>query len=495
MSSAVVELTDSPAAADDVGGVLAHLFGKGLLYSLVFLAQSAAAVVITPVITRLLGVAAYGEIASVTVIMVFVGTVAGLGLYLGVQRAYADFGASAAQHLTTLSYLVIAALTAIFLLTVGVWAPWVGGAEFEGSLRLGVANAGVVAAILTLTSMLRSQERVFPFAAVGLLQAVGAQIVGIVGLAAFGRRPEVYLLGLLIGSVASFLLGLLFLSPNLDPRAHRSHLKSTLAFSLPLVPHALAIILLNLGDRVIVQRDLGSTAVGRYQIAYNVGAGLLLLLSALNQAWEPRLMHVTDMKVLPNLLAKVSERVTYALAPALVMLAALCPIALEILAPASYHVSGLLHITLIVAASCLPYSWYLANLRRLIGVRQTGALVWVAPVAAAANLALNVVLVPRYGLLGSALATLAAFGLLAGLTAFAAAGVSRAAGRRAGIYGAEIVAAVGLAGFAALPRFGSVWLSLRILVAIGCGLVLVAQFGGGESTGRHERVSGRHRRL
>jgi O-antigen/teichoic acid export membrane protein len=208
-------VSEATTSAQEVDGVLSHLFGRGLLYTSVFLAQSAAVIVTTPVITRLLPVVGFGQVAAVNAVMIFVSAIVGLGLNLGVQQAFADFGESAARTIATGSCLAVALLTGAFLATIMWWAPWIGARDFETAIGLGVANAGLAAATLTLTSLLRSEERVVAFVVVGMTQAVGSQIIGVLALFLVRHNAVTYLAGLLVGGVLAFVLGLGVVRPRL----------------------------------------------------------------------------------------------------------------------------------------------------------------------------------------------------------------------------------------------------------------------------------------
>ena len=102
--------------------------------------------------------------------------------------------------------------------------------------------------------------------------------------------------------------------------------------------------------------------------------------------------------------------------PALMGTALIAPIALRILAPASFGPNQLLVVSALVTASAIPYLIYLTNLRTLLAFRRTGNMLWATPVCAVVNILLNLWLVPIMGIDGSALATLLSFALLGAVT-------------------------------------------------------------------------------
>ncbi len=79
-----------------------------------------------------------------------------------------------------------------------------------------------------------------------------------------------------------------------------------------------------------------------------------------------------------------------------------------IAAPSEYDPTFLAEITAVLALSTLPWSAYLPRTQVLFWTKHTKPLAWVTPAAAAINLALVAVLLPPFGLVGAAAATVLA---------------------------------------------------------------------------------------
>jgi len=67
----------------------------------------------------------------------------------------------------------------------------------------------------------------------------------------------------------------------------REKLKKVFSFSLPLVPHVLALWVMNSIDRFFLAEMVGMEAVGLYSVAYTVGLGISLLHESFQRAWQP----------------------------------------------------------------------------------------------------------------------------------------------------------------------------------------------------------------
>jgi len=183
-------------------------------------------------------------------------------------------------------------------------------------------------------------------------------------------------------------------------------------FALPLVPSALSSFVLSTSDRLIIEANLGSESVARYQVAYNIGSLPMLLLWVLHSAWMPRFFGITDDTERRAVLAESRDALYRLLIPVLIGFACGAPLVLRVWAPASYQPDRLLLLVCIVLITAIPSAGQLAVTRALTADGRTAVTAVVTIVAAALNIALNVIMVPRLGLTGSALATLAAYAFL-----------------------------------------------------------------------------------
>ncbi len=96
--------------------------------------------------------------------------------------------------------------------------------------------------------------------------------------------------------VADLLAAILFATILMSYLRSRSYVKlgyswqmmrSLLAFSLPLLPHTLALWGMNFIDRFFLVEMVDMKVVGLYSAAYTIGMGMMLLHDSLQRAWQP----------------------------------------------------------------------------------------------------------------------------------------------------------------------------------------------------------------
>ncbi|WP_433374058.1 lipopolysaccharide biosynthesis protein [Actinoplanes sp. CA-142083] len=389
---------------------VAQLFGRDSLYMLMWAVQIICAALLTPITTRVLGLSEFGTITSANAVMQVLFVFAGLGLQTAVQREYSTFeNPRGARQLILAALLITVGISALAWVTVPLWAGALEMGDQQTALRWAVLWAGSSAMTTISLGLLRSLDKLLMFSAVSFLQSVVAEALAL-GLVKFYRpTAEVFLGGQVVAQFVAAFLGLVVAPPALLLWRDRQVLDRALRFALPLVPAALSTFVLSVSDRLIVEAQLGSEAVARYQVAYNVASMPMLLLSVLNSAWMPRFFGIADESERRGVLASSRDALYRLMLPVVVGFACGAPLVLRVWAPSSYHPSQLHFVVCIVLITAIPYAGQLAVTRTLMADGRTGASAVATLLAAVLNVGLNLALVPRFGLEGCAFATLAAY--------------------------------------------------------------------------------------
>ena len=199
------------------------------------------------------------------------------------------------------------------------------------------------------------------------------------------------------------------------PALEWRYLRGVLGFGLPKAPHGILVQLLNLVDRPILRRysDLGVTGI--YDRAYNLGAGVKFVLTPFETAWQPFVFSQVGRPDAPRLFARVATYIWAAFLAAGLALAIFgreLLIALTFTRPTFW--SGAPVVPIVTLAYLLHGAFLLTSIGIAIEKRARYYPVITAS-AAAVNLAGNFLLIPRWGMLGAAWATVAAYAVMAAL--------------------------------------------------------------------------------
>jgi len=443
------------------------LLGRGSIYTIALAIQLGASIITVPIATRLLPASQYGVIALASTIAGVVTAISACGLPNVLGRVFFDgeAGPPASQRLILPSGLLALAGAAIAGATSPIWSAALDSGHHL--LALNIAVASTVPAVITALceSYLRAAERAKTFVAVTMLAGVVGQFTG-VALVAVARHGDAtdYLIGMGGGYVLSAAVALAVIRPWRQGFADTALMRASLKIGLPLIPWGVAWLLLALGDRIVIQSVSGSASVGRYQVAYTVGALSLTLVSTVASAWTPIVFGAAEERrwaVHGDTLAAIL-RLTALVSAGLAIAG---PEVLRVATPSSYREANLAPLVALIAVSALPWALYSSCNQIMLWHKDTKALAWITPVAAVVNLALVAALVPPLGLTGAGIATLVAYGLLAVLANRQASAHVAVAWLTRPVVIAWTVC-LPLAVFGAAVPTGGVWLFSRIALSV-----------------------------
>jgi O-antigen/teichoic acid export membrane protein len=187
-------------------------------------------------------------------------------------------------------------------------------------------------------------------------------------------------------------------------------LKQLLRFGLPLVPAALAYWALNLSDRFFLQKYADLSQVGLYSVAYSIAAVLHMIMGWFNTAYAPYCYSIAKEPEAGTVYARVMLYSLTLLTLAGFGLSLFAREALTLLTPPAYH-SAATVVPLIVLAYLFFEVYYLLSFGMDL-TKKTGYAPFIIGASALINLCLNLILIPRFQMLGAAIATVISYMLL-----------------------------------------------------------------------------------
>jgi O-antigen/teichoic acid export membrane protein len=450
-----------------VDGAMSGLFGRDTIYLATWVLQIVAAAGVTPFVTRLLHPLDFGAVAAATAVMQVLFVLAGCGLQVAVQRWFAEpDGHVAAAKLLTFSIIAAVLITALAIVTGPLWSPLLGFRSFDLNLLFATLWAGASAVTAAGLALLRSHDKLLGFALVSLSQSVVSEGLSLGLLLGVRQSSETYLFGHLFAQVLAVLFVVGFIRPRWLRWRDRDLVRAGLRYGLPLVPAALGAFVLNAADRLMIQGELGEAAVARYQVAYNIGSLPMLILGALTTVWLPRFFAVEDEGQRRAVLAASRAALQRLLAPVMVGMSVASPIVLQVWAPPEFRPVDLMLVTTIIIISAVPFTAVQSATRDLLTRSATKAVAWSTIIAALANIGLNLVLIPVWGISGAASATFLAYGVQHGMLLVAAGWGTAPGASRSPLV--ELTAASGLALLVLLLPTDVGGLLLRAFVALVC---------------------------
>lgn len=395
-------------------------------YTLSNVLVTLAGLVSFPILTRILDVGEYGVMNLVaTALALWVG-VAKLGMQHSALRFYSEVKAGKRDiGLDGYVATVMWGMGAVGLATTLLWAvvsqivPVAWWNDDRVRMFMLITSSLILIRVLdsALVNQLRAQER----SGVLMIYNVARRYFGLALLLGVLFYVAGNLWGFFVATIIGELvpmvvLGLWMLRGGLPKPALFSKplFKDMLAFGIPMLGFELSTVILQMGDRYLIQNILGADSVGIYSAAYNLCDYIRsILLGSLVAAAQPMYMRLWEeqgKQATVEFLRRFMH--VYLMAAALVIagVAAVGEELIVFLASEKYR-AGAVIVPYVMAGMALHALVVILGAGLYIEKRSKTAMVLIM-VAAGVNIVLNLLLLPRLALTGAALANLVSFAFL-----------------------------------------------------------------------------------
>lgn len=415
-------MADSPGLVPLDGSVASPTSRRGLgAHSAAYVAgtaiQGIGVLLVLPFATRLLGAAEFGRVATGLVTVQLVGTIAAAGLPQVVLREYhrGSDGPQAARALAGTMAVGAAALGVLGVIAVLVLSA--AGRADRGEWVPVVTSAAALAIVVSGQTLSRARMRPLGFLTLAIVSTVLANLAGLLAAraeASAARYLTAYAAVLAAAAAISLAVG-----RPLPPWAAPQRVRAGLRLAAPLLPQALAMLCLLMGDVLLARLLLGEAAAGEYQVALQLGNMPFVLAVAFFNAWGPLVLS-HPMRERWAWTARTGLAITTVVAIGAAGVAALAPWLVEIVTSRDFDrvpIAGALALVTIVSG---VYMVYQGSSLAVLDAERTGVLAWAALTAVVVLLVLSLWWAPRAGdsgVVAIAAAKVLAYVVLMGLTA------------------------------------------------------------------------------
>lgn len=399
-----------------MSGYLRRLATTGTAYTAASILSKVIAVALLPLYTRYLTKADYGAAEVLFVGVVSVSIVVRLGLIEAILRFYyLDEEDSREVVRSTFAGLFwLATLGSLVLLPfAGPISEALLKHSAPGLVRISIGGLWALTMYEFMLTLFRLEERARAYFVTTILNVLATIAVTVVLVVGFEDGAR----GLLIGTYATgaaFVFGLIAWQwRRLSLRFDRGLLRRLFRFGLPTMPAEASLYLLNFVDRLIIVRSLGLAEAGLYSLAVKFAQAVNVFVRGFQLAWPPLAYSIRDDDEARRAYAVI---VTLFVAGCAWIVAGMWLLSRWIVRALadpkffdSYKPIGL------ISTAVTLYALYLVL---VVILGRTGRTEFNFPAAIgglAANVALNLVLVPAYGIVGAAVALVASYLVVLGL--------------------------------------------------------------------------------
>ena len=185
--------------------------------------------------------------------------------------------------------------------------------------------------------------------------------------------------------------------------------KFSLQLSIPLIGYQFAAQILNMSDRVMIDKMVSKSAVGIYGTLYSVSSISLLVWNAINASFVPYLFQNIEKK--DSKIKEISFGLLEAYAAIAVLLTFLAPEIVRILATEEYFKAIYIMPPISAGVFFTSVAHMYSNI--LIYYKKTKYIMYGSAIAAVLNVGLNAIYIPMYGYTAAAYTTLFSYIVMA----------------------------------------------------------------------------------
>ena len=392
------------------------------VYGLGGIVSRVIAVFLLPIYTRYLDPGAFGAVGVLVALSAVLVTI----LRAGISSAFFRFWFDSKDDEQRLLVLRTSFWFTMASATLGLAA----GVLLAGSIAdaLGLDDPWLVRAAFVgiwaqmnfeqLTAVFRVEERSGLFVLASLANIAVTVVASVLLIVVYDQGARGLIVGNFTGTLTVYLVLLGYRRAQLGRSFSRELLREMNRFGVPLVPASLALIAMNLGDRFFLNHFAGIDEVGRYEIGVRIASAMVLLITAFRTAWPAFAYSIDDEREAKRTYAYV---LTYLVALAswlALALGVLSPWLVRLLATRPYYEGG--RVVALLAFGGVAYAAYIV-IAIGVGRAKRTQFNWVITGAAAlVSVALNLLLVPGQGMMGSAIAAATAYtAMFLGMTWYA----------------------------------------------------------------------------
>ncbi|MBD0338121.1 MAG: oligosaccharide flippase family protein [Thermoleophilia bacterium] len=395
---------------------LKELLRHSALYGLGNLVARLVSVALLPLYTRYLTPADYGLIETLVALAAVLTALVAQAMKSAFFRFYFDSADEDRRRrvvLTTFWY-VMGAATGVLVAGV-VFAGTVSHLLFGTAAHrdlVAAAFVGLWAAMNyeQMTSMFRVEKRSGAYVVATLANLVLTVAATVLLVVVYEQGPLGVIVGNFTGTVIVYAGLLVHRRGVLGFAFDRALYRSMSRYGLPLVPSVVALWATNFSDRFFLVKLADTHEVGLYSIGSRLASAMVLLLTAFRMGWPAFAYSIEDDREAKRTYSFVLTYVVVVTCWLALALGALAPWLLRLLTTESFYPAE--DVVAPLAFSVAAFGGYTVAVISVGRVRATRLNWTVTGAAAILNVALNLVLIPPFGRMGAAFATVAAYTLM-----------------------------------------------------------------------------------
>ncbi len=396
-----------------LGGQITRLAQHSAIYGLGGLVSRFVALLLLPLYTRYLTPADYGAVETLVALAAVLATILRLGIASAFFRFYFDSTDTAHRlRVVRTSFWFTMTMSTLGLVAglalAGQISEWLFDSDSRATLvRMAFVLLWAQMNFEQITALFRVEERAVAFTIATLANLVITVAATVVFVVVLDWGATGVIAGNFTGTLIVYAALLVYRHEQLGLTLDRPLLRQMNRFGLPLVPSMLALWTLNFGDRFFILKLADASEVGVYSIGSRIASAMVLLLTAFRAAWPAFAFSIEDDERARRAYSYVLTYLLFIASWAALALGLLAPWIVEWLTtPAFYDASD---VVALLAFGAVAFGGFIVVSIGLGRTKRTQFNWVVTGSAAVVSVTLNLLLIPRHGIVGAGIANLCAF--------------------------------------------------------------------------------------
>ena len=251
--------------------------------------QKGISFITVPIFTRMMSTEEYGIYTLYAswyqILLIFTSLYLFNGVYDNAMSKFSNDRDAFTSSIQGLSIMISFVVFAFYLISNQYWQNILGLSSKY--IFLMFAEMIVAPALYFWSGRQRFEYQYKKLVVVTLLKSVVNPILGLIFVfqsldKAFGRVVSIVVVELAFDAtimIYQFVKGKVFFD--------RQYWRYSFTLAIPLIPHYLSGMILNQGDRIVIDRMVGKSAVAMYGVAYSIGMLVQMFINAINSAITP----------------------------------------------------------------------------------------------------------------------------------------------------------------------------------------------------------------
>ena len=376
--------------------VLAEMFNKAIVFFTI------------PIFTYFLDPKEYGILAIAISVIGMFSIIMGLNINVAVSRRYYEIDNEYSSFMGTSIIFSVIVNSVIFFLCIYLKTYFSHILGITSKLFILCIGISAIQFFIQMTlTYLQASQKSGKYAMISIISNMTITIISIIFI--INLKEDKYYGRIYSQLIVTILLMVaigIFYKKKIEFKTKLEHLKYSLSYSLPLIPHELSGLILSQFDRIMINNMVGSAEAGLYSFAYNVGMIMNVFVISFNNAWIPKFYkHLANEEY--NYIEMSLQKYFKVLATICFILILFSREIVYIMANEKYYNS--IKIIPIIIFSYLLLYMYMIFANYAFYSKKTYLVSLFTVLAGVINVILNRIWIPTYGYLGASWATLLSY--------------------------------------------------------------------------------------